>query len=29
VAAALAALQPSEILVPDRLFADEAVSAAV
>ena len=27
--AALAALAPSEILVPDRLFADEAVSAAL
>ncbi|QUD86452.1 DNA mismatch repair protein MutS [Phenylobacterium montanum] len=29
VAAALAALQPSEILVPDRLFADEGLSAAL
>jgi DNA mismatch repair protein MutS len=29
VAAALAALQPSEILVPDRLFADEVLSAAL
>ena len=29
LAAALAALQPSEILVPDRLFADEIVSAAL
>ncbi|MFI4934695.1 MAG: DNA mismatch repair protein MutS [Caulobacterales bacterium] len=29
LASALAALSPSEILVPDRLFADEAVSAAV
>ncbi len=29
IAAALAALQPSEILVPDRLFADEALSAAL
>jgi DNA mismatch repair protein MutS len=29
LAAALAALSPSEILVPDRLFADEAVSAAL
>jgi len=29
LASALAALQPSEILVPDRLFADPAVSAAV
>ena len=29
LAAALAALQPSEILVPDRLFADEVVSAAL
>ena len=28
VAAALAALQPSEILVPDRLFADEVLAAA-
>ncbi len=28
VAAALAALQPSEILVPDRLFADELLAAA-
>ena len=28
VAAALAALQPSEILVPDRLFADEMLAAA-
>src|ERR1700749_5092347 len=27
VAAVLAALQPSEILVPDRLFADEVVAA--
>ncbi len=27
--AALAALQPSEILVPDRLFADESVSLAL
>lgn len=29
LAAALAALQPSEVLVPDRLFADEAASAAL
>ena len=29
LASALAALGPSEILVPDRLFADEAVSAAL
>jgi DNA mismatch repair protein MutS len=29
VAAALAALQPSEILVPDRLFADEVLAAAL
>ena len=29
VAAALAALQPSEILVPDRLFADDVLSAAL
>jgi DNA mismatch repair protein MutS len=29
LASALAALQPSEILVPDRLFADPAVSAAL
>ncbi|MDR3507165.1 MAG: DNA mismatch repair protein MutS [Caulobacteraceae bacterium] len=29
VAAALAALQPSEILVPDRLFADAELSAAL
>ena len=29
LASALAALAPSETLVPDRLFADEAVSAAV
>src|SRR5690606_29632580 len=29
VAPALAAIRPSEILVPDRLFADEAVSAAL
>ncbi len=29
LAAALAALQPSEVLVPDRLFADEQVAAAV
>ena len=29
VAAALASLQPSEILVPDRLFADETLSAAL
>jgi DNA mismatch repair protein MutS len=29
LAAALAALSPSEILVPDRLFADPGVSAAV
>ena len=29
LAAALAALGPSEILVPDRLFADEAVAAAL
>ena len=29
VAAALAALQPSEILVPDRLFADEILAAAL
>ena len=29
LAAALAALSPSEILVPDRLFADTAVSAAL
>src|ERR1700754_3192867 len=29
LAAALAALGPSEVLVPDRLFADEAVSAAL
>ncbi len=29
VAAALSALTPSEILVPDRLFADETVSAAL
>src|SRR5215217_7251478 len=29
LAAALAALQPSEILVPDRLFADDAVSLAL
>jgi len=29
VAAVLAALQPSEILVPDRLFADEILSAAL
>ncbi|HEV2532457.1 DNA mismatch repair protein MutS [Phenylobacterium sp.] len=29
LASALAALSPSEILVPDRLFADEAVSAAL
>ena len=29
VAAALAALSPSETLVPDRLFADEALSAAL
>ncbi|HUO22433.1 MAG TPA: DNA mismatch repair protein MutS [Caulobacteraceae bacterium] len=28
VSAALAALQPSEILVPDRLFADEVLAAA-
>jgi DNA mismatch repair protein MutS len=28
VAAALAALQPSEILVPDRLFSDETLAAA-
>ncbi len=28
VSAALAALQPSEILVPDRLFADEALAQA-
>jgi DNA mismatch repair protein MutS len=28
VSAALAALQPSEILVPDRLFADELLAAA-
>jgi DNA mismatch repair protein MutS len=29
VAAALAALQPSEILVPDRLFADEVLAQAL
>ena len=29
LASALAALGPSEILVPDRLFADEAISAAL
>jgi len=29
LASALAAIQPSETLVPDRLFADEAVSAAL
>jgi len=29
LASALAALGPSEVLVPDRLFADEAVSAAL
>lgn len=29
LAAALAALSPSEILVPDRLFADEHISAAL
>lgn len=29
LASAIAALGPSEILVPDRLFADEAVSAAL
>ena len=29
LAAALAALQPSEILVPDRLFADETVNQAL
>ncbi len=29
LAAALAALQPSEILVPDRLFADETVNLAL
>ncbi|HEX7759824.1 MAG TPA: DNA mismatch repair protein MutS, partial [Caulobacteraceae bacterium] len=29
LAAALAAIQPSETLVPDRLFADETVSAAL
>ena len=29
LAAALAAIRPSEILVPDRLFADPAVSAAL
>ena len=29
LAAALAALQPSEILVPDRLFADPIISAAL
>jgi DNA mismatch repair protein MutS len=29
VAAALAALQPSETLVPDRLFSEEALSAAL
>ena len=29
LASALAALQPSEILVPDRLFADEAVALAL
>src|SRR5206468_7322343 len=29
LASALAALSPSEILVPDRLFADEQVSAAL
>ena len=29
VAAALASLQPSETLVPDRLFADETLAAAV
>ncbi|MDP1737348.1 MAG: DNA mismatch repair protein MutS [Caulobacter sp.] len=29
LSAALAALQPSEILVPDRLFADETVNAAL
>src|SRR5205814_1223244 len=29
LASALAALNPSEILVPDRLFADEAVSSAL
>src|SRR5690606_22642392 len=29
LAAALAALSPSETLVPDRLFADEAISAAL
>ena len=29
LAPALAALRPSEILVPDRLFADEAVNAAL
>src|SRR5512146_1419398 len=27
--AALAALQPSEVLVPDRLFADEVISSAL
>ncbi|MDG2521483.1 DNA mismatch repair protein MutS [Caulobacter segnis] len=29
IASALAALSPSEVLVPDRLFADEALSAAL
>src|SRR5215218_2743269 len=29
IASTLAALQPSEVLVPDRLFADEAVAAAL
>ena len=29
VAATLAALQPSEVLVPDRLFADEVLAAAL
>ena len=29
LAAALAALRPSEVLVPDRLFADETVNAAL
>jgi DNA mismatch repair protein MutS len=29
IAAALASLQPSEILVPDRLFAEEGLSAAL
>jgi DNA mismatch repair protein MutS len=29
LAAALAALQPSEVLVPDRLFADDVISSAL